>query len=147
MTDPAPDAHFENIGQMLLSPTRTFAPIIRKLLDEHFDQIHGMIHCSGGGQTKCLKYMPSNVRLVKDGLPEAPAVFNLLQANSGCNNREMLEVFNMGIRLEVYCPQDSAQSIIELAKSFGVGAHLIGRVETDVKKSLEIHWAGEQIVY
>jgi phosphoribosylformylglycinamidine cyclo-ligase len=147
MTDPAPDAHFENIGQMLLSSTRTFAPIIRKLLDEHFDQIHGMIHCSGGGQTKCLKYMPSNVRVVKDGLPEAPAVFNLLQANSGCNNREMLEVFNMGIRLEVYCPEDSAQAIIELAKSFGVGAHLIGRVETDVKKSLEIHWAGERIVY
>jgi phosphoribosylformylglycinamidine cyclo-ligase len=147
LTDPAPNVHFQTIGQMLLSPTRTYAPVIRKLLDTQFDQIHGLIHCSGGGQTKCLKYMPSNVRVVKDGLPEPPPIFNLLQANSGCTHREMLEVFNMGIRLEIYCPEESAQSIIELVQSFGVGAHRIGRVEADVKKSLEIHWKGERIVY
>jgi phosphoribosylformylglycinamidine cyclo-ligase len=147
LTDPAPDAHFKDLGQMLLSPTRTFAPIIRKLLDMHFDDVHGLIHCSGGGQTKCLKYMPSNVRVVKDGLPEPPPIFKLIQANSGSNDREMFEVFNMGIRLEIYCPKHAADSILKLASAFGVGAHVIGRVEADVKKSLEIHWNGERIVY
>jgi phosphoribosylformylglycinamidine cyclo-ligase len=147
LTDAAPDLHFKDLGQMLLSPTRTYAPIIRKLLDLHFDEVHGLIHCSGGGQTKCLKYMPSNVRVIKDGLPSPPPIFSLLQANSCSNDREMFEVFNMGIRLEIYCPQNAADSILNLASSFGVGAHVIGRVEADVKKSLEIHWNGERIVY
>ena len=146
LTDLVEDAPM-NAGRLVLSPTRTYLPVASAILNEMRAKVHGMVHCSGGGQTKCMKYMPSNARVVKNGLPEAPAVFKLIQANSGSSNREMFEVFNMGIRLEIYCPETSAQSIINLAQSFGVGAHLIGRVEEGVKKALEIHCAGERIVY
>ncbi|HMG66577.1 MAG TPA: AIR synthase related protein, partial [Chitinophagaceae bacterium] len=90
------------IGRLLLSPTRTFAPIIKEMLQDHFDGVHGMIHCSGGGQTKCLKYLPDNVRVIKDNLFEPPVIFQLIQSASKSDDKEMYQVFNMGTRMEIY---------------------------------------------
>ncbi|MEN9964609.1 MAG: hypothetical protein RL582_1704 [Bacteroidota bacterium] len=149
LTDKPEEVHseFEDLGKMLLSPTRTYAPVIIQLLQKHFDDIHGMIHCSGGGQTKCLKYLPSNMKIIKDNLFNPPPVFQLLQRNSKSSNREMFEVFNMGCRLEVYCPASTAAEVISISQSFGIDAQIIGRVEDDVKKSLEIRYKDEVIVY
>ena len=126
------------VGKLLLSPTRTFAPVLKKLLEEHFDSIHGLIHCSGGGQTKCLKYLPSPLRIVKDNLFKPPVVFNLIQESSQADDREMYQVFNMGTRMEIYCQETAAQKIIDLSLSFGVDAQVVGRVEASDKKELEI---------
>lgn len=136
-----------SIGQMLLSPTRTYAPVIKALLQNHFDKIHGLIHCSGGGQTKCLKYLPSSYRVIKDNLFEPPPIFSLIQQNSGAPSKEMYEVFNMGCRLEVYCHQNDAQTIIDLAGTFGIDAQVIGRVEASDKKQLLIKTKEEEIIY
>ena len=126
------------VGKLLLSPTRTFAPVLKKLLEEQFDAIHGLIHCSGGGQTKCLKYLPSNLRVIKDNLFKPPVIFNLIQDSSRADDREMYQVFNMGTRMEIYCKDQDAQNIIDLSLSFGVGAQVIGRVESSSKKELQI---------
>ena len=141
------EASYVTVGKMLLSPTRTYAPILIQLLENHFDKIHGLIHCSGGGQTKCMKYMPGNYKVIKDNLFEAPEIFQLIKDNSGSSNRELYEVFNMGCRMEIYCNEADAQSIINVAKTFEVDAQIIGRVEEDVKKSLEIRLKDEVIVY
>lgn len=140
--DPASD-----IGHLLLSPTRTYAPLMKVLLQNHFDKIHGLIHCSGGGQTKCLKYLPGNFRIIKDNLFDTPPVFNLIQSNSGSSNREMYEVFNMGCRLEIYCAPGNAQTMIEEAKKFNIDAQVIGRVEESDKKELLIKLGNEEICY
>jgi phosphoribosylformylglycinamidine cyclo-ligase len=108
------------------------------LLENHFEAIHGLIHCSGGGQTKCLKYVPDTVRIVKDRLFEPPAIFSLLQHASKATDREMYQVFNMGTRLEIYTNEKDADNIISVAKGFGVDARIIGRVEAAEKKGLEI---------
>jgi len=129
----------------ILSPTRTFAPVVKKILENHFDHIHGMIHCSGGGQTKCLKYIPENVRVVKDHLFKPPAIFKEIQDASGADNREMYQVFNMGCRLEVYTDMTTAQSVIDTAVSFHIDAQIIGRVETNEQKELVIRNAGEEM--
>jgi len=126
------------IGQLLLSPTRTFAPVVKELLKNHFDAINGLIHCSGGGQTKCLKYVPENVRIVKDNLFEPPIIFKLIQEASKSDDREMYQVFNMGTRLEIYTNEKDAAAIISVAKGFGVDAQIIGRVEEREKKELVI---------
>jgi phosphoribosylformylglycinamidine cyclo-ligase len=97
------------IGQLLLSPTRTFAPVMKELLVNHFDAIHGLVHCSGGGQTKCLKYVPDNVRIVKDNLFEPPVIFKLIQQASKADDREMYQVFNMGTRMEIYTHEKDAE--------------------------------------
>lgn len=125
-------------GKLLLSPTRTFAPVMKVLLEEHFDSIHGLVHCSGGGQTKCLKYLPEGVRVVKDGLFVPPVIFQVIQAASGSNEREMYQVFNMGTRLEIYTTPEAADSMIRVAEGFGVQAKIIGRVEAAGKKELQI---------
>ena len=125
-------------GKLLLSPTRTFAPVIKQLLENHFDAIHGLIHCSGGGQTKCLKYVPDNVRIVKDNLFEPPVIFKLIQQASQSDDREMYQVFNMGTRLEVYTNERDADKIISVSKSFGVDAQVIGRVEESERNELVI---------
>ena len=130
------------VGDLLLSPTRTFAPIIKELLENHFEKINGLIHCSGGGQTKCLKYIPDNVSIVKDNLFEPPVIFKLIQQASGSDDKEMYQVFNMGTRLEIYTKEKDAGSIIDVAKSFGVDAQVIGRVEASSKKELSITVAG-----
>ena len=136
-----------DIGQLILSPTRTFAPILKEILENHFESVNGLIHCSGGGQTKCMKYVPENVRIVKDNLFEPPVIFNLIQQSSGADNREMYQVFNMGTRLEIYTNEEDADKLISISKSFGVDAQVIGRVEESTKKELLIEYAGNSIQY
>lgn len=143
----AADGKEYEIGQLIMSPTRTYAPVLKKLLSESFDKIHGLIHCSGGGQTKCMKYLPNNFRIVKDNLFIAPPVFDLLQQNSGSSFKEMFEVFNMGCRLEIYCDASNAQLMIDAAASFGIDAQIIGRVEAAEQKELLIEYKGETIRY
>jgi phosphoribosylformylglycinamidine cyclo-ligase len=135
------------VGKLLLSPTRTFAPIMKELLENHFAAIHGLIHCSGGGQTKCLKYVPENVRIVKDNLFEPPVIFKLIQHASRSDDREMYQVFNMGTRLEIYTNEKDADAIISVSKSFGVDAQVIGRVEKSNQKELSIKASGVSLVY
>ena len=143
----AADGKEYEIGQLIMSPTRTYAPVLKKLLSESFDKIHGLIHCSGGGQTKCMKYLPGNFRIVKDNLFTAPPVFDLLQQNSGSSFKEMFEVFNMGCRLEIYCDPANAQLMIDAAASFGIDSQIIGRVEAAEQKELLIEYKGETIRY
>jgi phosphoribosylformylglycinamidine cyclo-ligase len=135
------------IGKLLLSPTRTYAPVLKELLINHFNKINGLIHCSGGGQTKCLKYLPHNFRIVKDNLFEAPEIFKIIEKSSGSSLKEMYEVFNMGCRLEIYCNPKDAESIIGVSQSFGINAQIIGRVEASTKKELHIFTRGEDIIY
>jgi len=135
------------IGKLILSPTRTYAPVLKQLLENHFGKIHGLIHCSGGGQTKCMKYLPDNFRIVKDNLFDAPEIFNIIKASSGSNNKEMYEVFNMGCRLEIYCSPEDAETMIAAAKSFNIDAQVIGRVEANDKKELVIQLKDEEIIY
>lgn len=136
-----------SIGKLILSPTRTYAPVLKQLLDNHFDKIHGLIHCSGGGQTKCMKYLPGNFKIIKDNLFEVPPVFELIKQNSGSTWREMYEVFNMGCRLEIYCTAADADTMIAAAKTFNINAQVIGRVEANDKKELLIKANGEEIIY
>ena len=126
------------VGKLLLSPTRTFAPVLKTLLEENFDSIHGLIHCSGGGQTKCLKYIPGNVKIIKDNLFEPPVIFKIIQEASKSDDREMYQVFNMGTRMEIYTSAKEADGIISIAQQFGVDAQVIGRVEGADEKSLLI---------
>ena len=135
------------IGKLILSPTRTYAPVLKVLLQNEFDKIHGLIHCSGGGQTKCMKYLPGNFRIVKDNLFEAPEIFKIIQQSSGSNNKEMYEVFNMGCRLEIYCAAEDAELMISTAKTFNIDAQVIGRVEANDKKELVIKLKDEEVVY
>jgi len=137
------DGQETNIGKLLLSPTRTFAPVITAILENHFDDVHGLIHCSGGGQTKCLKYIPENVKIVKDNLFTPPVIFNIIREASGADDKEMYQVFNMGTRLEIYTNESAAEAMIQLSKSFGVDARVIGRVEASASKSLEIYEQGK----
>lgn len=125
-----------SIGKLLLSPTRTFAPVMKEILTHHLDAVHGLIHCSGGGQTKCLKYVPDDVRIIKDNLFETPIIFRLLQQASGADDREMYQVFNMGTRLEIYTDEQHADQLIAIARQFGVDARVIGRVEAAAQKEL-----------
>ena len=118
-----------SIGQLILSPTRTYAPLLKRILETHFDKIHGLIHCSGGGQTKCMKYLPGNFRIVKDNMLDVPPVFDIIRASSHSDNREMYQVFNMGCRLEVFTDEKSALDIIAAGKEFGIDAKITGRVE------------------
>ena len=136
-----------NIGQLLLSPTKTYAPLIKNLLENSFDKIHGLIHCSGGGQTKCLKYIPGNVRVIKDNLFEPPLIFKLIQQASGADDKEMYQVFNMGCRMEIYTDEDFASSIIDAAKSFNIDAQIIGRVEASEKKGLVIKTKSSELIF
>ena len=124
------------IGKLLLSPTRTYAPLVKAILDKHFKAVKGMIHCSGGGQTKCMKYLPGPMRIVKDNFMEVPPIFKLIQENSGANAREMYQVFNMGHRLEIFTDEQSAQDLIALAKTFNIEAQIIGSVEASAQKEL-----------
>ncbi len=124
------------VGKLLLSPTRTYAPLVKQILSTHFDAVKGMIHCSGGGQTKCMKYLPGPMRLVKDNFLPVPPIFSLIQENSGANAREMYQVFNMGHRLEIFTDATAAIDLIEIAKGLGIEAQIIGRVETCETKEL-----------
>lgn len=141
------DGKILEVGKLLLSPTRTFAPVIKEILENCFDAVHGMVHCSGGGQTKCLKYVPDNVRIIKDNLFDPPVIFNLIQKASGADDKEMYQVFNMGTRLEIYTDEKSAEAIISIAKKFQVEAQVVGRVEEFISKQLVIKTQVQEIVY
>ena len=127
-----------DVGKLVLSPTRTYAPIIKKILN-HFDSssIHGMIHCSGGAQTKILHFV-ENLHIIKDNLFQTPTLFEIIKKESGTDWREMYKVFNMGHRMELYVDPNVANSIIEISKSFGVDAKIIGKVEASDSKKLTI---------
>ncbi len=126
-----------SVGQLILSPTRTYAPVAKVLLDELRPHIHGMVHCSGGAQTKVLHFI-ENLHVIKDNLLPIPTLFRLIQSQSNTAWREMYEVFNMGHRLEVYLAEQHAERVIEIAKSFGVEAQIIGRVEAHPRKKVTI---------
>ena len=127
-----------NVGKMILSPTRTYAPVVLKVLQQHFDKIHGIIHCSGGGQSKCLHYLPSALRVVKNNLLPIPPLFNMIQESAGTGWKEMYQVFNMGQRLEIFTDKDTAEGIISIAKSFNIDAQISGYVEKAEKKEVII---------
>lgn len=136
-----------NIGKMILSPTRTYAPVILKVLEQHFDRIHGIIHCSGGGQSKCLHYLPANFRVVKHNLLPVPPLFNMIQESAGTEWREMYQVFNMGQRLEIFTDEVTAQGIIAIAGSYGIQAQVSGYVEDAPKKEVVIESQHGRFVY
>ncbi len=124
------------IGKLLLSPTRTYAPLMKILLEEHFSDLHGVIHCSGGGQTKCMKYLPGSMRVIKDNLFEPPEIFKIIQENSGAAATEMYQVFNMGHRLEIFTNEKAAAAMISAANQFNIEAQIVGRVEAGNKELL-----------
>ncbi|HEY0029939.1 MAG TPA: AIR synthase related protein [Bacteroidia bacterium] len=124
-------------GKLVLSPTRTYAPIIKKIIDEHRSSIHGMVHCSGGAQTKVLHFV-DKVHIIKDNLFPIPPLFKLIHEQSGTDWKEMYKVFNMGHRMELYVPAAVAPDIIAISKSFGVDAQIVGRVEASAEKKLTL---------
>ncbi|MEP4531922.1 MAG: AIR synthase related protein [Cyclobacteriaceae bacterium] len=124
-------------GKLVLSPTRTYAPVVKKLLDELPGKIHGMVHCSGGAQTKVLHFI-ENLKVIKDNLFEIPPLFKLIHDESGTDWKEMYQVFNMGHRYEVYLPEVHAQTVIDISESFGIDAQIVGRVEAANQKEVEI---------
>jgi len=136
-----------NIGKLILSPTRTYAPIVNQIFQSiDRSEIHGMIHCSGGAQTKILHFI-DNLHIIKDSLFTTPPLFDLIQKESGTTGREMYQVFNMGHRMEFYLPQAFAEEIISISKSFDVDAQIVGRVEASTKKRLTIKTANESYEY
>ena len=127
-----------NAGKLVLSPTRTYAPIIKKILDQFSPQeIHGMVHCSGGAQTKILHFI-DNLHIIKDNLFPIPPLFQLIQAQSNTDWKEMYQVFNCGHRMELYVPESIADKLIAISESFGVAAQIVGRVEASATKKLTI---------
>ena len=126
-----------DIGKLVLSPTRTYAPVVKKLLAEIRPNIHGMVHCSGGAQTKILHFI-ENLKVVKNNLFPVPPLFKLIQKESGTDWKEMYKVFNMGHRLEVYLPVEYAQKVIEISKSFNIDAQIVGYCEASNKNELLI---------
>ena len=124
-------------GKLVLSPTRTYAPVVKKLLEELRPNIHGMVHCSGGAQTKILHFI-DNLKVVKNNMFPVPPLFKLIQKESGTDWKEMYKVFNMGHRLEVYLPMEFAEKVIEIAESFGIDAQIVGHCERSDKKELLI---------
>ena len=128
----------EEAGKLVLSPTRTYAPVIKKILEKIQRQdIHGMVHCSGGAQTKVLHFV-DNLHIIKDNLFPTPPLFKMIQEQSKTDWKEMYKVFNMGHRMEIYVAPEHAQTIIDCAKSFNVGAQIVGRCETANRKHLTI---------
>ena len=125
------------IGKLVLSPTRTYAPVVKKMLDEMHPNIHGMVHCTGGAQTKVLHFVGENCRVVKDNMFPVPPLFKVIQECSGTDWAEMYKVFNMGHRLEVYVAPEDAEKVIAISKSFNIDAQVVGRIE-EGKKSLLI---------
>jgi len=124
-------------GKLVLSPTRTYAPVVKKLISELRPHIHGMIHCSGGAQTKILHFI-DELRVIKDNMFPVPPLFRLIREESGTDWKEMYKVFNMGHRLEVYLPEEHAQKVMDISLSFGIDAQIIGRCEPSDKKELII---------
>ena len=143
LTDPVPGSPLD-AGKLVLSPTRTYAPAVTRILKDLGTEIHGMIHCSGGAQTKVLHFI-DRLRIIKDNLFGLPPLFRLIQEQSGTPWREMYQVFNMGHRMEIYIAPEHAESVMDISGSFGIEARIIGRVEAAERKEVII--AGEQGQY
>ena len=144
LTDPSKTA--ENIGKLLLSPTRTYAPVFQKILKKFRKKISGIIHCTGGGQTKILHFV-KNCRIIKDNMLEIPEIFNIIKQQTNTSWKEMYEVFNMGHRMEIYCNNSIANEIISISRSFNIEAQIIGKVEKSDKKELIIESKGIKVEY
>jgi phosphoribosylformylglycinamidine cyclo-ligase len=136
LTDPVPGTGMD-AGKLVLSPTRTYAPFVKKLLERMRPDIHGMVHCTGGGQTKILHFT-DHFHIVKDQLFPIPPLFKLIQESSGTDWKEMYQVFNMGHRLEVYLPAEKAEEAIEVARTLNLEAHVIGHVEESAQPQLTL---------
>ena len=145
LTDTLADLSVD-VGKLVLSPTRTYAPIIKEILEKYRSDIHGMVHCSGGAQTKVLHFV-DDVHVIKDNLFDIPPLFDLIQKESNTDWKEMYKVFNMGHRMELYVPQEIADSIIAISNSFGVEAKVIGRVEAYDGKKLTIKSPFGEFIY
>jgi phosphoribosylformylglycinamidine cyclo-ligase len=135
-----------NIGKLVLSPTRTYAPVVISMLKELHPNIHGMVHCSGGAQTKVLHFI-ENLHIIKDNLFDIPPLFKLIHGITGTDLKEMYKVFNMGHRLEIYIEQKYAQSVIEIAQDFGIEAKIIGHVKQSNAKRVTLQANGKTYVY
>ncbi len=136
LTDPVPytatasqSASQLTVGQLVLSPTRTYAPVIKRVLDELRPEIHGMVHCTGGAQTKVLHFVGDDCRVVKDNMFPVPPLFQIIHEQSGTDWREMYQVFNMGHRMEVYVRPEVAQAVIDISRGFNIDAQVVGRIE------------------
>lgn len=133
-------------GKLVLSPTRTYAPVIKQILEQLRPQIHGMVHCSGGAQTKVLHFV-DKVKIIKDNMFPVPPLFKLIHEQSGTSWQEMYKVFNMGHRMEVYVSPEYAQTIIDISKSFNIDAQIVGRVEESSKTELVIESEFGKFIY
>ena len=133
-------------AKLVLSPTRTYLPVIKKVLENHHSSINGIIHCTGGAQTKVKKFI-GNVKVIKDNMMDIPPLFSLIKEESGTGMKEMFEVFNMGHRLEFYTDRKTAEEIIAISESFNIDAKVIGRVEAHHQPEVEIHYEGEVFTY
>jgi phosphoribosylformylglycinamidine cyclo-ligase len=127
-----------NAGKLLLSPTRTYLPLMIRLLPIFKDKIHGIIHCSGGGQKKVMHYLQSPLHIIKDNLFPVPHVFRMIQQQSNTDWQEMYQVFNMGHRLEIYTDKETANALITEANNFNIEAQIIGRVEKSLTPRLTL---------
>ena len=136
LTDTTPDVPV-NVGQLVLSPTRTYAPVIKKILDELRPEIHGIVHCTGGAQTKVLHFVGDNCKVVKDNMFPVPPLFRIIKEQSGTDWQEMYKVFNMGHRMEIYVSPENADKVIAISKSFNIDAQIVGHIE-EGEKSLTI---------
>jgi phosphoribosylformylglycinamidine cyclo-ligase len=149
MDDPLPESSM-TVGDALLSPTRTYAPVIKKLLNQNRESIHGMVHCSGGGQTKCIRF-GTGVHHIKDNFLPVPPIFRAIQKASGTSDEEMFRVYNMGHRMEIYCDPNAAEAIIAQSESFGIPAQVIGRTEAteraDGQNHVTIQHDGQTLTY
>ncbi len=145
LTDPLEDTPLD-LGKAVLSPTRTYAPVIREVLAKMRGDIHGMVHCSGGAQTKVLHFI-GDLRVIKDNLFPVPPLFAAIQRMSGTNWQEMYKVFNMGHRMELYLPQKRAQEVIAISRSFGIDAQVIGRVQASASKEVVIRSSSGEFRY
>jgi phosphoribosylformylglycinamidine cyclo-ligase len=134
-------------GKLVLSPTRTYAPVVKRLLDEMRAEIHGMVHCTGGAQTKVLHFVGDNCRVIKDNMFPVPPLFRTIHEQSGTDWAEMYKVFNMGHRLEVYLSPEHAEEVIAISKSFGIDAQVVGHIEESDHKELIIRSEFGEFVY
>jgi phosphoribosylformylglycinamidine cyclo-ligase len=135
-----------NMGKLVLSPTRTYAPVMIEILKNLRSEIHGVVHCSGGAQTKVLHFI-ENLHVIKDNLFDIPPLFKFIHGASGTDLKEMYKVFNMGHRMEIYLPEAHAQQIIDISKSFGIDAQIVGRVETASAKQFTLKTQQGEFIY
>ncbi|MGF1925438.1 MAG: AIR synthase-related protein, partial [Bacteroidia bacterium] len=151
LTDPIVIDHSTSksvtVGKLVLSPTRTYAPVISKVLAKYRSEIHGLVHCSGGAQTKVLHFINDDIHVIKDNLFPIPPLFELIHEQSGTSWEEMYKVFNMGHRMELYVPAAIAQDIIEISRNFAIDAQIVGRVESGTRKQVTISSEKGNFIY